>query len=133
MKEHPQAEILRAISEGKTVEWKLSNKDWKVCENPLHFISDPYAEFRIKPATITINGHEVLAPVREPLEIGQTYWVVSIGDSRMTYTQTWDDDAIDYMRLERNLIHLTQKAAIAHAEALLEALLSFTRSKECAT
>lgn len=124
MKEHPQSAILRAIADGKMIEWKLPNKDWKVCENPLHFIDDSYVEFRIKSETLIINGHEVPCPVLEALEDGREYWYVSTTSKDTAVKCRWSDHTFDKVLIKRGLIHLTEEAAIAHAEALL----SFTRS-----
>lgn len=125
MKEHPQADILRAIADGKTIEWKLPNKDWKVCENPLHFISDPCVEFRSKPEVLLTNGHEVPAPVREPLKDGQEYCAPD-RDKTLARNYTWSGSDYDALWLRNGIIHLTKESAIA----LAEALLSFTRSNE---
>ena len=58
---HPYADILIAIAEGKEVQWQMSNGKWahqspegtlaEICSNAY----DP-ERYRIKPATITING-----------------------------------------------------------------------------
>jgi len=81
-------------------------------------------DISIKPETININGHEVPAPVREPLELGKMYLFVHFWDDAVVSEVTWSDDRVDRHRLKWGLIHSTKEAAIAHAEALL----SFTRS-----
>jgi hypothetical protein len=83
------------------------------------------------PRFITINGFEVPEPVREPLETGEKYWVVSITpfqDPTSTFCREypWTYDDFDYIWLERGLIHRTQEAAEKHAKALL----SFTEMEE---
>jgi hypothetical protein len=128
---HPQADILRAIADGKTVQMRsrLRPTTWHDEPTPFEYLSDELFEWRIKPETITINGHEVPAPVREPLENGQVYWQVSLGNDDMCFQYAWRGDYSGDMLLlkrgllKRGLIHLTREAAIAHAEALL----SFTR------
>lgn len=81
--------------------------------------------WKIKPKTININGFEVPEPCREPLEYGTMYWipmVTSIGRT-LSVCFKYLGGEFDIYRLNQGLIHLTQEAAIAHAEALL----SFTK------
>jgi len=129
MTPHPQADILIAIAHGKTVQMRRKKhaEEWRTPENPLCFLGDSCVdgyEWRVKPETITINGHEVPCPVREPLEKGQVYWCVAPDSDTYTDTFLWGDDDLDKRLLRRGLIHLTKEAAVAHAEALL----SFARS-----
>lgn len=126
MKEHPQAEILRAIAYGKTVQFRYSTSSpWEDSENALRVIvNNPDGEFRIMPETININGFEVPCPVREPLKYKQEYYVPSIAKAELWIRFRWDGRKDDLRFLECGLIHLTKEAAITHAEALL----SFTRS-----
>lgn len=123
MKEHPQAEILRAIADGKTVQ-RLKDRGLWVDASLNCLCNYPTGSFRIKPETITINGHEVPAPVREPLKPHQTYWVAGPDRECIAERFKWTDDPIENHWFKRGLIHLSEEAAIAHAEALL----SFTRS-----
>lgn len=82
--------------------------------------------FRIKPKTININGHEVPEPVREPLEYGQFYFIPIVDYEDSTSQISWDGGLYDRRNLSRGLIHLTAEAAEAHAKALL----SFTQLPE---
>lgn len=76
LKPHPQAEILRAIADGKTVQ--MSNEDCEWVDAGLKdLVNYPTDAFRIKPETVNINGHEVDPPVQEPLQKGQEYsWLI---------------------------------------------------------
>lgn len=121
---HKHAEILRAIADGKTIEARRIGSDWETIANPLVVIANPIWVLRIKPETITINGHEVPRPVREPLRYGQIYYTPRINNEVLYAELKWNDDNIDRRLLERGLIHTRKESAIAHAEALL----SFTRS-----
>lgn len=130
MKQHPQAEILRAIADGKTVQMRNAlrgSQVWTDEPTPFEYLSDDRFEWRVKPETININGHEVPRPVREPLTEDQDFYVVAVTQIRRPRCFRWNPDS-DVMQswLKRGLIHLTEAAAIAHAEALL----SFTRSDE---
>lgn len=127
-KEHPQADILRAIADGKTIQVRAAfdpEDSWDDSTMPLKFIGvDGYC-LRIKSETININGHEVPAPVRRPLgNLGDSYFVPDLKFDPPVQMYGWVGGSYDLQMLERGLIHLTKEAAIAHADALL----SFTRN-----
>jgi len=129
MTPHPQADILRAIADGKTIEMRRKNtsdtdNDWWVSNIVLQYLDDADREFRIKPETLLINNIEVPYPVREPLKPHQNYWVAGPDRECIAERFKWADDPIENHWFKRGLIHSTEEAAIAHAEALL----SFTRS-----
>lgn len=125
---HPKAEILRAIADGKIVQRRNAlyiKDDWFDDDNPLVYLTDDTFEWRVKPETITINGHEVPAPVREPLKEDQEFFMADGTQVTNPVRFYWSSKSRSMLVwLERGLIHLTEEAAIAHAEALL----SFTRS-----
>ena len=70
--------------------------------------------------TITINGRKVPEPVREPLEVGQRYWVVDPA-SDSPGLHYWEGDHFDYRWLDRGMIHLNEDAAEAHTDAIYRA------------
>lgn len=120
---HPQADILQAIADGKTVQ--MSNEDYEWVDADLKcLVNYPTGAFRIKPETININGREVPCPVREPLQEGDVYFIANLYNESFVTSNTWTECSAAMLWLGRGLIHLTPEAAIAHAEALL----SFTRS-----
>lgn len=130
MTPHPQADILRAIADGKTVQITIGTTDFAdLTEVEAIKYLFQGLNLRVKPETIDINGHAVAPPVREPLKNGQEFYVAEITQIRRPVRFRWDS-ASDAMQswLKRGLIHLTEAAATAHAEALL----SFTRSDKCA-
>ena len=66
---HPYADILIAIAEGKEIQYQYCSAYWRDMEHGRllkHLAYDaqdkPAYTFRIKPATITINGVECEAP-----------------------------------------------------------------------
>jgi len=135
MKEHQQADILRAIADGKTIQTRYVASDWFDVEpnKALVFLATncDSSKIRIKPETLLINSHEVHEPVREPLKDGQAYWVPDLryyGNNNNGDVDNflWSGRTCDLQRLAAGVIHLTKEAAIAHAEALL----SFTRSNK---
>ena len=81
-------------------------------------------EYRRKPKTILINGHEVPEPCRTPLQDGTNYWIPGILISATKFR--WQDDDIDISYLENGFVHLTKEAAEKH----FNALKSFTAQKE---
>ena len=72
----------------------------------------------IKPSTIMIGGREVPEPCREPLEIGQVYWLVSV-QSEIPTTLHWSGGKTDMYWLQLGLVQLTKEGAIAQRAATL--------------
>jgi hypothetical protein len=90
---------------------------------------DDGAEYRRKPKVILINGFDVPEPVREPLAIGQEYFIPLIANlfvmSQHYELHIWIGGHIDNCWLKKGLIHLTKEAAETHGKAIL----SFTEKK----
>jgi len=126
---HPYAEILRAIADGKKIEYKNYTDEWCEVDNAtaLGMISVAvYTEFRIKPEVILINGIEVPKPCSNALAPETIYYIPYLEAKQVDYRWTsisWDNDSYDLHMLKLGLVHLTKEAAIKHAEALL----SFTQ------
>ncbi len=80
-------------------------------------------ERRRKPKTITINGIEVPEPLKEAPKHGDKYYTVSLSGKNKAYSRNWLGRAEDVRRLSCRVSHLTEEAAIKHAEALI----SFTK------
>lgn len=76
-------------------------------------------EYRRKPKTITVNGIEVPEPIREEPKVGEKYFLVSLTAFTLVTSNPWANDKYDNEWLNKGLVHLTEEAAIAHAEALL--------------
>lgn len=128
--QHTQADILIAIAHGKTIQrfYPIMGGVWDDSVTPLSDVIENQ-KLRIKPTTININGHEVPHPVREQLENGDSYFVVTRLEPCGVRCLYWTSGPIDLQMLSLGLIHITQEAAIAHVEALL----SFTRSDKSTT
>lgn len=120
--------IFNALVNGEHIEY-FHNGNWysKEPHTALNLVNLGAApeDFRIKPKTININGHEVPEPVREPLEDKQRYSYPDICDPELIVSANYFGDEHDQLLLSRGLIHLTSEAAEAHAKALL----SFTQVK----
>lgn len=68
--------------------------------------------------TIIVNGFEVPAPVREPLKLGEDYFVPSVTCIDFIDCDSWDGYETDETFMSRGLIHRTKAAAAAHAKAM---------------
>ena len=128
--EHVNAEILRAIADGKKVQYRnsTSGKDWiqhgpwkdfnaSSIESSWNLLSgDPVAEWRIAPKTIKIGEYEVPEPCREAPEVGKKFWIV---DPFSHFTQFhWNGSVACYRALNDGFVHLTKEAAEQHYEAI---------------
>lgn len=121
---HPQAEILRAIADGKIVEICHKTKDiWFESTSVLAYVGDEGYRLRIKPEIMALAGHEFPFPVREPLENGQKYWTPDVhGFVEICRTDIWIGHKVDFHNLKRGLIQLTKEGAIAQAKAMIAAV-----------
>ncbi len=92
---------------------------WEAIHLPVRFYS--HLEYRLKPEpkTIRIGEYDVPEPVREPLENGTTCWYPKLSNIDLIDGYIWCNDDTDVRMLSNGLIHLTEEAAKAHAEALL--------------
>lgn len=69
------------------------------------------------PKTVNVNGIPVPEPVREPLEVGQVFWIArSSGEPNWFH---WRNESKDYEWLSFGIIHMTQEAAQLHTDAML--------------
>lgn len=122
-KQHPYAEILRAIADGKQVQFNgaagWEDKDQlyvmteicRECFEPRHY--------RIKPKTIRIGEYDVPEPLWAAPEIGTEYFIASLNDDDLCICDTWDDVPYENQQLANGLAHATEEAAIMHAKALI--------------
>ena len=76
-------------------------------------------KFRKKNPAIVVNGYDVPAPCKHPLDIRMDYYIPDIFAQYMCSLHTWCGNNIDMRYLERGLVHLTKNDAIAHAKALI--------------
>ena len=121
---NPYAELLRAIADGKELQFEEWDGKWSPQDtaDALHeFAAKDYMpnRYRVKPATITVNGIEVPEPMRERPPSGTRYFAASLARDDLASPLVWDDDDQDRIMLSRGVAHLTKDAAIAHAEAMI--------------
>lgn len=124
---HPYSHILKAVAEGKAVHWLEANADPNIpgvwtditAEEALLVVAgESYKpeEMRVKPDTVVINGHEVMAPVREALPCGTQYYCISRSKTSPRYA--WRDSAMDYNFLDAGVVFLSKEDAEDYVEAL---------------
>lgn len=80
---------------------------------------DSQFDLFMKPETRVINGFEVPAPVKTPLQDFDYYYVPSIQDDRFYFRYVWTGSSVSKNCLERGLVFLTKEDAIANAKAML--------------
>ena len=103
--------------ENGIVEFQCSTGEWCACgDEPTWRETTPY---RIKPCTIRIGEIDVPGPVREPLNVGETYYIVQASAGMISMEFTWASDSVDKRFLSRGFIHRTREAAELHAKALI--------------
>ena len=83
-------------------------------------------EYRRKPKVIIINGIEVPEPMRVAPPVGTPYFCISSIDTDIAIPTKWMDTDGDRRVLSRGICHLTEAAAVKHADALL----SFTKVQD---
>ena len=76
-------------------------------------------QYRRKPMTININGHEVPEPYRGVMVEGQSYYRTTLTTLTQCWKEVWLNKEFDHHQMKYGLLHLTEDAAIKHAEALL--------------
>lgn len=124
---HPYSTILKAVAEGKTVQALEANVDpdipseWTdiTAETALAAITaEEYApeDMRVKPDTVIINGHEVLAPLREAPTCGTEYYHVSRSKTFSKYV--WRNSVMDYNFLDMGVVFLSKEDAAAYVKAM---------------
>lgn len=125
---HKYADILIAIANGEQIEGKNEKDQWCVVDSNIvlygiYSTGKVDLNIRVKPKTISINGHEVPEPVKVKPEIGTKYYIPSFTRGPNYDWETFLNVAYDDAIFNKGLMHLTAEAAQKHAEALL----SFTK------
>ena len=127
--EHKNAEILRAIADGKKVQYRdvAKGEDWartgpwkdfdvSSIETCWNLLAPGECQWRIAPKTIKIGDYEVPGPCWIPPEIGQKFWTVSPFTGAALFH--WDGSKACRQALEGGFVHLTEEAAQQHYEAI---------------
>ena len=128
---HPNADLLRAIADGKQMQGRLTADgcDWFDIypDQAIGAIASDYSmDIRIKPGTVTINGIECPAPMRKKPSYGSIYYMPAIDlMSRSAIGFTWVGGSTDEFLFDRGLCFATEADAKAVAEAMLKPLREY--------
>ena len=117
---HTHADILRAIADGRTIEWQQSSGDWfeEDAAETLNTLSlYPPERWRIKPDTVTLTM-EIPAPMKVDPVMGARYWSI---DNTGVFGCSWDEDSTDQRAFARG-IWPNEEAARAADAARVEAM-----------
>ena len=106
--------------------WKSEDPNKRYSRLTGHPGWHPNAEYRRIQKTVTINGFEMPCPVREPLEVGEEYWIFDPSCPDNVVEWAWGGAAYENRLLRAGMIHRTREAAMKHAEAIM----SFTKLPE---
>ena len=125
---HPHAALMAEYAKDAAVNpkpWTLwqykkgPDHDWRDCSTP---VWDPGFAYRRKPRTITINGREVPAPLREAPPRNTPVWWVTLNEDAPAMVLWHDFDAGMGRALQRGILFETEEGAEAARGAILEAL-----------
>ena len=78
-----------------------------------------------------LAGVQLPMPVQGHLKEGQEYWLANVNAPYVPNCDTWTNEVVDRARIVRNIVHLTESAAIQHGLALEAAnMQAIERAKE---
>lgn len=127
-KPHPQALILIALAEGKTVQY-MSNGIWftYALDSPtkLSPLTTTAVPWRVAPAIITIGSSTLNAPLRTKPADGTRYFVPDLTFDELVESYHWsgtDGDKTDNRFLSQGLCFAYQGDAAGAAKAFLALL-----------
>jgi hypothetical protein len=108
------------------VRWEIEDYgDWKNCSLSTPMFN-PFAKYRRKPEVIVINCIEVPVPIRVAPPVGTMIFMVDLSQPSLGRLCSWQNLPCQLHLLSLGICHLTEKATIKHAEALL----SFTKVQD---
>jgi hypothetical protein len=132
--EHVNAEILRAIADGKKVQYRHASSgnggthyglwqdfDGKNLEACLGLLAPGKLQWRIAPKTIKIGDFEVPEPCRVTPEVGFKFWTLTPFGGAAHFI--WDGSKPCYDALKGGFVQLTEKAAEQHYVAFKSLLV----------
>lgn len=124
---HPNADLLRAIADGRQMQGRLPEDgcDWFDIypDQAIGAIASDYSmKVRIKPDTVTINGIECPAPMTEVPEMGSCYYAPTPTCEAKFTPWGWSNDASDQRLFAEGLCFATAEDAAAAAWAMIAPL-----------
>lgn len=124
---HPNANMLRAIADGKQMQGRLTADgcDWFDIypDQAIGAIASGYSmKVRIKPETVLINGIECNAPMRVEPEMGSWYYTPTPTNEAKFTLWAWLNDASGQRLFAEGLCFATAEDAAAAARAMIAPL-----------
>lgn len=105
------------LSRGLLTNWDSNTCMWIDCDH-IGLGLPASSELKINVKTISINGFDVIEPIRQEPKRGTSYYTVILEEPYYE-EYLWIDEECDTSRLLKGLIHVSPANAIAHANALL--------------
>lgn len=107
------AHVGDAIIAGKKI-----TRDGKVTPLADCIFNGVASRYAVQQETRSLNGYEYPAPETEAPEVGTRYYVPDLVYGACAGTK-WQDDPRDKARLKAGVVHLSEKNAIAHRNAII--------------
>lgn len=107
------ADLGDALLRGEEVRFVDINGTYTDCD--FSAVRDYYT---IVTPRITVGNASFSKPVTEPLNVGDTFWVVSVVGDHNVMQYEWRNHGHNYSCLRLGLVHRTKEAAMEHARAL---------------
>ena len=118
--EHKYAQVLRWLADGEKIQVNVNGWTTLSEEGVLrNILIGTHNEFRLAPSTIRVNGVEVPAPEREPLEFNTEFFLPDFEMDEMFARDLWCATPGDFNVLNLGLVYLRKEDAIARAKAML--------------
>ena len=125
-KEHPEANVLRWIADGETVQWENDRNKW--CDKSTSDIllllvrENASDNFRIKPKTTHIGKYDVTEPMREEPDVGIPFFFLDATADNGINTTCWSGHWQDENALKLGMAWLKKEDALLAAKAIKELL-----------
>ena len=125
---HPFSTILKAIADGKEVQWRPDedgNWQYQDADEALSEIATQcYTTscYRVKPDTIMFGKYEIVRPMLTKPALGTAYYYFCPSSGRADKEAEWDDYEIDDSRLKSGMCWLNAEDARAAAKAITATL-----------
>lgn len=129
MPNSPYAEILRALADGKQVQYLYTSGTWRTLDETqvlrkIYLRRDP-VKFRVAPTTIEIGNYAIPEPLRVAPAKRTRIYTIDLDSPEAVHQDEWEGKDFQQLWLIRGLVHTSRDAAFDHAAALI----SFTLPK----
>ena len=117
-------EVLQGVKAGRVWEASGNAIDWgtppdQCAENLCAHISvGTTVRLAPLPDEITIPARVIPAPLREPLNDGDQYWIADVGSDNFCFATSWFGNEDDLLILKRGLAFVDQQSAEKASKAM---------------